>query len=104
METKLPHRAAQRIRQFRKRRGWSQASFAGWLGVSRIGVAKWELGLCRPRMDMAERLAKEGVCDPGDWIAPPLEKETVCDVCQLAASQVDACMNKECPARALAAA
>ncbi|OHD17926.1 MAG: hypothetical protein A2Y38_13325 [Spirochaetes bacterium GWB1_59_5] len=45
METK----PISKLREARERRGWTQASLAQVLGVSRPAVYAWESGIARPR-------------------------------------------------------
>jgi len=66
------HRAAQKMRAFRRERNWTQEAMAAKFGVSRQQVARWEVGMMTPRRAAMEALEREGVCAPADWFLPPV--------------------------------
>ncbi len=47
-----------RLKQLRKRRGWTQETLAEKVGVSRVTVARIEIGNRRPSLDLLEKLAR----------------------------------------------
>ena len=64
------HLAAQKLRAFRRTRGWSQEVFAAEFHVSRGQVARWELGMQYPRRGAMDTREQRGVCDKADWYLP----------------------------------
>lgn len=55
-----------RIAKARKDAGLTQEAMAATVGMSRYSVAKWELGLARPRPEAIEKLAK-ATGKPPSW-------------------------------------
>ncbi len=47
-----------RLQRLRKNRGWTQQVLADKVGVSRVTVARIEIGNRRPSLELLERLAK----------------------------------------------
>jgi len=47
-----------RLRQLRKRRGWTQEYLEKHAGVGRKAIGKWENGQATPRLDSLQILAK----------------------------------------------
>jgi transcriptional regulator with XRE-family HTH domain len=53
-----PKRFGMRLKQLRNQKGWSQATLASKLGVTREYLARLEAGLHDPPLSTVERLAK----------------------------------------------
>lgn len=64
------HRAASKIRQWRKRQRppLSATEFAEKVGISPTQAYRIENG-ARPHGDVMDRIQQLGACEPGDWFA-----------------------------------
>jgi transcriptional regulator with XRE-family HTH domain len=48
----------QALKRIRERRGWSQAELAERAGSHQVSIARLEVGVREPRIDLLEKLAK----------------------------------------------
>ncbi len=58
-----------RLKQIREKRGWTQERLAEKVGVSRVTIARIEIGNRRPSLELLERLAKVLKVKVGDLLA-----------------------------------
>ncbi len=57
-----------RLQRLRKNRGWTQQILAEKVGVSRVTVARIEIGNRKPSLELLERLAKALKVKAGDLL------------------------------------
>ena len=57
-----------RIREFRKQRGWSQAELGERIGTSHVMVSELERGITQLTLGYMRRLAGAFGCSPGDLL------------------------------------
>ena len=55
-----------RIRRLREKRGWTQEMLADKVAVSRVTIARIEIGNRRPSLELLERIAKTLKVKMGD--------------------------------------
>lgn len=68
------HRAAQKMREYRRKRALSQTDFGMLFGISRAHVARLERGDMNPGAALMLELRNAGVCEPNDWFDPPASR------------------------------
>ncbi len=56
------------LKGFREKRGWTQEMLAKKVGVSRVTIARIEIGNRRPSLELLERLAKALKVKVGDLL------------------------------------